>query len=101
MPGLMSSSKGKIKTVTIYDGKPNNYSVNINVKNIIPDKYKKLSKENFGITYTRINTPYGAITDSNRGPYINTYNSDTGILNITTSGSSLEMSALTVKAWYI
>lgn len=90
---------GNLKIVTVYNGNPNSYEVNIDVKKIISN-YNKLSVKNFGITFSRVYTPYGAVT-SGRGPYINIYNANTGMLNVSTSGETLRFTDLTVVAWYV
>lgn len=100
MYDLTTAAGEELKIVTLYDGDPNSYIVNINVKNIIPDKYKKLTIQNFGITYSRVITPYGSIS-SGRGPYISTYDPETGILSVSTSGDSLTLTSIIVKAWYV
>ena len=92
---------GTLKNVTVYNGTPNNYVVNINVATSLPDVYKSLSRDNFGIFSCRVYADAPISSSATRGPEIGSYSAETGILSISTGGTSLPMKSLVVKAWYI
>ena len=98
--GLMTPG-GRLKTVEVYNGSPNNYLVNIDVKSKLPTQYKFLKMENFGITTCNVYAASSVPSTATRGPVIRSYSPDTGILQIHTGGDSLPMKLLIVNAWYV
>lgn len=91
---------GGLKTTTVYNSTLNSYTVSIDVKKALPNKYKFLTSENFGITLCRVYANGSVPSSATRGPVIVGYTPDTGILTVSTGGDSLPMKQLTVKAWY-
>ena len=96
--GIMKSTE--LHRIEVYNNSNlNDWQININIKNILPDVYNKLTVNNFGITNSVMEYRYNAYT--NRGPTINSYNPDTGILYCYSKGDSGLIKSLVVVAWYV
>ena len=96
--GIMKSTE--LHRIEVYNNSNvNDWQININIKNILPDVYNKLTVNNFGITNSVMEYRYDGYT--NRGPTINSYNPDTGILYCYSKGDSGLIKSLVVVAWYV
>ena len=96
--GIMKSTE--LHRIEVYNNSNlNDWQIYINVKNILPDVYNKLTVNNFGITNSVMKYRYDGYT--NRGPTINSYNPDTGILYCYSKGDSGLIKRLVVVAWYV
>ena len=96
--GIMKSTE--LHRIEVYNNSNvNDWQININIKNILPDVYNKLTVNNFGITNSVMEYRYDGYT--NRGPTINSYNPDTGILYCYSKGDSGLIKRLVVVAWYV
>lgn len=96
--GAMKSAE--LHSIVVYNNtNVNDWQININIKNILPDVYNKLTVGNFGITDSVMEYRYNAYT--NRGPTINSYNPNTGVLYCYSKGESGLIKSLVVVAWYV
>lgn len=90
-------SGGKLKIVDVYNGAPNAWSFNVNVKNVLPKVYDRLTIDNFGVTRATANV----IDPGNRGVTIASYDPSTGILSLNSGGSDAIFTYVLVKAFYV
>lgn len=92
---------GSLKISEVYNGSPNNWELYIDVASALPNNYKLLSVENFGVTYAILDLGSGSLAPGTRGIVVDSYNPQTGQLRVYTRGSSLKMTSVTVKCWYV
>lgn len=90
-----------LKISEVYNGSPNSWELYIDVASALPSNYKFLSVENFGVTSAILDLGSGSLVPGTRGIVVDTYDPQSGQLRIYTRGSSLKMTSVTVKCWYV
>ena len=92
---------GTLKTKEVYNGSPNTWEVYIDVTATLPNRYKTLTVKNFGVSYAILDLGIGSLSPGTRGIIVDSYNPQTGQLRVYTRGSSLKITSVTVKCWYV
>lgn len=95
---------GTLKRVVVYSNTdlPGGNFVNIDVKSVLPHVYKRLTVDNFGVLYAGV---YVYANTLEEGVRVNTYDQESGILNVTSAqpggtSSSTRIFRLIVACWY-